>query len=287
MAKRVRVFGAAFALVLPTPALAAGPDELPERDAPPESSDFKSPCRRSYSVFNPTPSECLGAIVTDRPSKTDTPKPLEPGHVQLEAGLVEAGLGGVSSTDLTVMSNLYKVGIVNRVDLEMAWTAGTYAPRTRRFQWNGAPLMRSKINIIGGEPGAFALTLLPVAVLPVGKTARAEAGGFVLLGSEVGRGIEAQLNAGAISETDTDTGRRHASAAVMGVLSREIVGPLGGFVELYGATSTQDLRQWQATFDTGLVVLATKSIQADVGAHFGVWGDVPLATPYLGLSSRY
>jgi hypothetical protein len=275
-------------MTVATCASAQGPAPEVMRDTVAPDVRERSECSSSFSVFHPVPASCLKAIETDRPHKTDTPGVLEPGHAQIELGVVEYEIEkivGQSDNSLVMMNNIYKLGIVNRVDVEALYAPGSYAIRAKRFLLNSQMMFRAKVNILG-EGSPLHVTLVPAVMAPITRRGTPEAGGYVFVGGELPAHIEFELNVGGLSETDPDTSRRHLAPVITMAFTRHIAGSLSGFVEWYNDTTSTDLRKWNATFDTGLLYLLSKDIQVDGGAYIGLYGQVPAITPFLGLSAR-
>lgn len=246
-------------------------------------------CDRFFSIAKPKPARCLAPIETDRPHKTDSPKVLAPGHAQVEMGVLEyevERLGGQSESSLVLMNNIYKLGVVRGVDLEVLHGAGAYVTRRSRFSLGQQMLVRSKVNIIGGDRGRFELTLVPAVVVPFARRGQLEGGGFVFVGGELPAELEFELNVGGLTERENDRGPRRVAAIVTAAVTRRIVGPLTGFVEWYNDTTTADPARWTATADTGLLFLVTKNVQLDAGSYVRLWGDAAAITPFVGVSTR-
>jgi hypothetical protein len=282
----MRWFGvvAAGALSLPAGARAQAHQTGPEH----VQGDAEATCEGSFSVLRPKPQRCLEVIETDRPHKTDTPKLLAPGHAQIEMGVLEyeiARLGVSSDNSLVLMNNIYKLGVVSGVELDALHAAGAYAVRGKRARLDTRVMIRSKVNVLGGEGSPIWLTLVPAVIVPLAKTA-AEAGGFVFIGGELPWEVEIELNLGGVTETDSDTTTRHYVPVVTGAITRRLVEPVTGFVELYNHTTTADLGKWSTTADSGLLFLLHENVQLDAGAYVGLWGNVPAITPFCGLSVR-
>lgn len=275
---------AALLVSAPAASLAAEPDEGVG------AGDDPAVCKQDFTVFRKVPEPCLGAIDTDRPHKTDTPHLVPAGHVQVELGVVEYEIDKVSASDpaLVLFNNIYKIGLTDRVDLQLLHAPGSYSVRAKRFEPSTQMMLRSKINVVGGKGGQgdVSVSLVPAVITPLRSGTRFELGGFVFFGAELPFDLDLEVNVGAFSETDSETGKRHAAPVVTTALTRRVFGPISVFAELYHDTTTRDLRAWNATFDTGLLVLAGRDVQLDFGAYVGLYGAVPALTPFVGLSAR-
>lgn len=286
----MRSFGVAFGAVwlsfaIHANALERTPLRAPRDPSPDHEASHR--CDRRFTALHPKPTECLETIETDRPHKTDSPKVLEPGHAQMEMGLMEyeiARFGASSDTSLVLMTNIYKLGVVDKIDIEVLHGAGSYAMREGRFRLGTQMTVRSKLNVFGGKDGAFAVTLVPAVVVPLAK-GTTEAGGFVFMGGALPASFEIELNVGGVTEK-AGASRRQFAAVVTAAITRRLVGPLSGFVEWYNDTTTSNLDTWTATADSGLLLLLGKNLQLDAGTYVRLWGDAPAVTPFLGLSTR-
>jgi Putative MetA-pathway of phenol degradation len=270
---------------------AACPKALAQGEAP-DAASGPAGCERSFHVARPVPPECLGPIDTDRPHKTDTPHTVAAGHVQLEVGLFEHAFERRSSRgdEFTPGNNIYKLGLADRLgpvkhwDLQVLHAPGSYAMHEHRFRRSQELMVRSKVNLIEGP---VALTLVPAFIAPLARDARPEGGGFVFVGGDLPFDVDYEVNAGALSESEPGPGgRRRAVAIAAFALTRRLVGPLSGFVELYGEATTLAPPRPTSTVDGGLLLLVDKNWQFDAGAYVGLSGDAPAVTPFVGLSSR-
>ncbi len=184
------------------------------------------------------------------------------------------------------MNNIYKIGIARGVDVQALYATGSYAMRRKKFQFDRQLMLRTKFMIAGGEEGGYALTLVPAVLVPVRAGGRAEGGGFVFFGSELPGRLDFELNVGGLSETDPDTGRRHAVPVVTSAVTRQVAGPLSVFGEIYTESLSNDWKRVSSTIDSGFLVRLGNDAQIDLGAYTGVTGDVPAITPFLGFSAR-
>ncbi len=285
------VLGACMAMAIDAAAEGEGPQ--PQRDTAERATPHDAKCEGTFSVFHPVPEDCYGKIDTDRPHKTDTPGVLEPGHAQIEMGVVEyevERLAGPSDNSVVLMNNIYKLGVVDGLDVQALYAVGSYAQRSKRFALEKEMMFRAKLNLVG-ERGFFGhgdlhVTLVPAVIAPIARSGTTEAGGFVFLGAELPGDIDFELNVGGFSETDRDTRRRHIAPVITTAFTRHIGGPVAGFIEWYNDSTTVDLKRWNATADTGLLFAVHKDVQLDAGAYVGLYGEVPAITPFLGLSAR-
>lgn len=287
MVQRWTTVGLSMALVLAAPVAAAqdGPDKGAGEHAEAE-------CEQTFTVLHAVPEKCLEDIDTDRPHKTDTPHTVPAGHVQVEAGIAEYEIerwSGPSENQLVLANNIYTLGLadntrgIKHASVQVLHSMGSYRTRARNFGFSDQLMVRTKLNLVDGP---LELTLVPAVVLPLKGGASTEAGGFVFLGGELPLQLDFELNVGATSETDPETGVRHAVPVVTTAFTRKIAYGFSAFVELYNETSTVDVKGVSSTFDTGFLFTFAKNWQLDGGAYIGTWGSAPRITPFLGISSR-
>src|SRR5262245_12781506 len=85
-----------------------------------EEGKTKCPDKSQYTLFNPTPANCLREFDPDRPDVTDSPFTVDAGHIQFESGLFSYALSrpdreGVVTEELDVLDTNIRLGITNRV----------------------------------------------------------------------------------------------------------------------------------------------------------------------------
>lgn len=175
------------------------------------AADDPAVCKQDFTIFKKVPEPCLGAIDTDRPHKTDTPHLVPAGHVQVELGVVEYEIDKISASDpaLVLFNNIYKIGLTDRVDLQLLHAPGSYSVRAKRFEPSTQMMLRSKINVVGGKggQGPVSVSLVPAVITPIRTGHRFEVGGFVFVGAELPFDLDFELNVGAFSETDVEATR--------------------------------------------------------------------------------
>jgi hypothetical protein len=57
-----------------------------------EEGKSKCPDKSQYTLFNPTPADCMREFDPDRPDVTDSPFTVDAGHIQFETGLFSYAL---------------------------------------------------------------------------------------------------------------------------------------------------------------------------------------------------
>ncbi|MBL0318588.1 MAG: transporter, partial [Alphaproteobacteria bacterium] len=137
------------------------------------------------TLFNPTPTDKMRAMTTERPSKTDSPFSLDAGHFQLETNLfstvhnndciggscVETNqqfYGGATNlrigltdyADLQIISDLYRHVVIKDK------TAGTNDTK----DGFGDTQVRLKFNVLGNDPSStFSVGVIPYVKTPTNQ----------------------------------------------------------------------------------------------------------------------
>ena len=138
--------------------------------------------KSSFTLFHPTPPELRRALSTDRPTRTDSPYTVDAGQVQIETGLYsytserEGGVNRVEVDAFTLGGISAKVGLTNRLDLELLFDSYTSVrtknrrDRSRTVQRGfGDVTARLKYNLRGNDGGTLAFALLPFLTFPTSE----------------------------------------------------------------------------------------------------------------------
>ncbi|HXC61803.1 MAG TPA: transporter, partial [Nitrospiria bacterium] len=152
----------------------------PDADGISEAAPPKQIDRSRYNLFNPTPSGEMRDFMPDRPSVTDGPYTVDPGHWLLELGLFEytrdrdnnegVRLDSFASGDTNI-----RLGLTSYAEVDLLFTAYSSIlitakdTGTRQRQSGFSDLtLRSKINIFGDDGGPCAVGLIPFVTFPSG-----------------------------------------------------------------------------------------------------------------------
>lgn len=257
-----------------------------ERDVGVEARGDAEVCERTYHLFRAFPQRCLAPIDTDRPHQTDTPHVVDPGHVQFESAVVSLAqdtLRRSGQRTLVMGDNLYKVGLVNGIDLQLFYT--TYAREGHTSSFGDTLAFRAKFQIWGTNRTTSSLALVPLVIAPLKNTGEVEGGAQAFFGTELPAELDWELNAGAVTQQFDGKGRR-AMPILSTALTRDIVEDLSMFGEARETSSDAALRVWDTYLDTGLLLHLTRDVQVDAGGYFGVTGAAPAMTLFTGLSVR-
>lgn len=236
-------------------------------------------------------------IITDRPSKTEGPYTVSPGHYQLETDLMNYSYNpGEKSESLLYFNNMnIKAGINNRNDVEffiptvVKERAITDSGRESRTGF-GDMIVREKFNFFGNDSGD-ALGMITFVKLPTGGASlsnkKFEGGVQLPYSSTVftdwNLGLMAQVNH---SRRESDIAYQ-TDFVFTATLGHTLVGDLSWFAELFGQASDVAEADALATFDLGLTYLLENNIQLDTGVFLGLNDASDDYNTFLGLSVLY
>ena len=211
----------------------------------------ESPDKSRYNLFRPTPDALLREMATDRPDKTESAYSVDAGHFQVEMDLLSYTYDRSDTETLEAWAiapiNL-KVGVLNNVDLQII--AESYnIQRTKdrstnsstRLSGFGDLLLRCKTNLWGNDGGPTALSVMPFMKLPTNQNGlgnRAVEGGVIF---PFAMDLPADWGFGAQAEVDyiqnSGNSDYHGEFINTVTVSHDIIGKLGGYVELFSNVS--------------------------------------------------
>ncbi len=282
----------------------AGPAQSasPEAAEVPEAAAVKTIDRSRYNLFNPTPADQMRDFMPDRPSITNGPYTVDPGHWLLEIGLFEytrdrynserLRLDGFASGDTNV-----RLGITNSAELDLLFTAynsllttdKSTGAHTRQSGFSDLTL-RSKINFFGNDGGPFAIGLIPSVTFPTGADGLGGRGlsGGVGLPVQFALPADFQLAIESIIQTIHEPGGgSHFDYPNSISLGRSITKKLSTYIELATDISAAPHTSWVGTVDTALVYQPVNNWQLDAGVNIGVTKPASDLLTFIGAAWRY
>lgn len=261
--------------------------------------------KSQYHLFNPTPTEFLRELSTDRPDKTESPNTVDAGHFQIEMDLVsythdrdQSGGGDTVRDEWAIAPINLKVGLLNWMDLQVVLDSYNHvrehdriAPIVRRRSGFGDVTTRVKMNLWGNDGGSTALALMPYLKFPTNQDGLGnhalEPGLIVPLAFE----LPAQWEMVVMTQLDVvqneNNNRYHQEYVNTVTFAHDIFGNLGGYIEFFSSVSSQSDSDWVGTVDLGLTYGLTDNIQLDGGVNIGVTESADDINPFLGLSVRF
>ena len=269
------------------------------------AADLAPPDKRPFSLFHPTPAEWMREMSTDRPDKTESPFTVDAGHVQMEMDLASftRDHDTAEGRDVRVRSwaiapvNL-KLGLNNNLDFQLmmeTWnhvrTEDRIAGTKTRQSGFGDIIPRVKLNLWGNDGGRSAFAVMPFVKIPSrqhGMGSDAVEGGIIL---PLAFDLPAGFSLGLMAEVDlirnAGNSRYHPEFVNTATLSHDLIGNLGGYVELFSQVSSERGARWIGTVDLGLTYGISRNVRLDGGVNLGVTKAADDWNPFLGLSVRF
>lgn len=266
------------------------------------AADVSTAEKARYSFFNRTPESMLRDLSTDRPDLTESPYTVDAGWWQLEMDSVAytrdhdtADGADVRATSLAFPTLNLKAGLTHFMDLQTVLapysrlrTHDRIADTRERVSGFGDITSRLKINLWGNDGGSSAFALMPFVTWPTSKrglgSESVEGGLIAPLALELphgwGMGLMTEVD---VVRNESDTGYTTEWLNTV-TLARDIVGSLGGFIEL---THLSRRGRDAATFDCGLTYGIGRHVQFDVGCNLGLTRATEDLTVFTGLAVRF
>lgn len=254
-----------------------------------------------FSFFNPVPTENLRGFAPDRPTKATSPVTVDAGHLQYETDALiytHSNSGGVSTQQFTAFDPLVKLGLTDRVEFGLQfggynWVdAKVPGTSTKVLQARGVGdlTLRPKINIFGNE-GGVALAVIPFVKFPTASRflGNGHLDGGVILPFSAPLPYDFTLSFS--PEVDVLRNGTNAGHHINFTQAINIGHPIGKKLTVYGefySTVGPDRGSPNIyTADVAAAYLLTDTLQADVGANFGLNKAAPNLQVYAGLSQRF
>jgi len=259
--------------------------------------------KSQFHLFNPTPSQHLREMSTDRPDKTESPYTVDAGRFQFEMDLVsythdsERSGGARTEVDAWAVAPInLKVGLTHRMDLQLVLDtynnvrvrSGGFSETLRGY---GDTTLRLKYNFWGNDGGDTAFAAMPYVKFPTSQddlgNDHVEGGLILPLAVSLPKDFNLGLMTVVSALRDSDDRGHHAEFENTITVGHQIVGPLNGYVEFYSSVGTESGSDWIGTVDVGLTYALTDNVQFDAGVNFGVTRSAPDYNPFLGISWRF
>jgi hypothetical protein len=269
-----------------------------------EEGKTKCPDKSQYTLFNPTPANCLREFDPDRPDVTDSPFTVDAGHIQFESSLFSYALSrpdrqGVVSEEFDILDTNIRLGISNYAEIDLDIPPldieHTRFPISRfdRWKWGPGPLeLHAKVNFFGNDnfekPGSMALGLIPRLDIPTVIGADHMEGG-VAVPFAIKLSDKAELEM--MTEYDIihneEGSGYHVEYLNSGSLSYDWTEKLSTYFEVATLSGTQDPLGGIVTLDTGVLYKFGHDWCFDVGTNFGVTRASDRVDATVGLSKRF
>jgi hypothetical protein len=250
------------------------------------------PSKWEYNLLNPTPSDQLRGMDTDRPNVTNTPHTIDAGHLQIEAGIIDYAYfrddspgNNVREDDLDFGQFNFRLGVLNNLEINAVvdaydlvqvhdYDAGT-SFRAGSF---GDTVIGGKLNLWGDESGdsawETAMAIQPQFKLP---TARNNVGNgyfefevdapFLM---NLPAGFHLGLQPGVSYERNSDDSGYVTGFPMSISVDRVVVGNLDVYVEYASDVTTEKHVETEQTIDVGGTYPLTDNIVLDTGVNLGL-----------------
>jgi hypothetical protein len=215
----------------------------------------------SYTLFNPTPSNALRGMDTNRPDKTNTPHTVDAGHLQIESGIVDYIYNRTCYHGANTRSDAwsagfegFRLGVLNNVELDLQFTSFEYlgnedytAHAVSRQTGIGDATVGGSLNLWGNSGSddvwATSLAIQPQFKIPNARETLGNGHGEFFLGIPFLITLPAgfHLNAETIGSWERNSSN---TGEVLGwqnmaVVDHTILGKLDAYVEYWSHVSTE------------------------------------------------
>ncbi len=258
--------------------------------------------KSGYSLLNPTPAAALRDFSADRPTRSNGPITVDAGHLQIESDLAaytHSTASGTTTRLIQAFDPVLKLGITNRVDLEVQFTGYNWLSVTPRdnqanlasARGAGDLLVRSKVNLFGNEGGGAAFALIPFVKFPTAAAAvgngHTEGGLIAPLSIPLSGNFVLTL----VPEVDVFTNQtnagHHFNATGVIDLGYSPIKSVTLFAELYAARGADRHTPPVYTADAAIAWMVTNTLQVDVGTNIGLNKNAPNLQLYSGIAQRF
>jgi hypothetical protein len=266
-------------------------------------SAASAPDKSDYTVFDPTPDDQMRSFCTDRPPKANLPCTVDAGHFQYESDVfnwTNTRVGGVTTNTYLFTNPTLKLGLTNRLDLELnmapAETVSTKTPFGKQSLTGiGDLFVRTKLNLAGPEGGDFQAAIIPYVKAPTAQPGigdKAVEGGAIApisfsLPQDFTLLFDPEID---ILRNSANPGR-HASFQTLANLSHALSSSVTGYVELWGQVDNDPADTTkQASLDLSVSWIAWSdlpNLQFDIGSNIGLTAATPRIQTYIGISQRF
>lgn len=241
--------------------------------------------KSQHTLVQPTPSDQVREMSTDRPDQTESAYTVDAGHFQAGMDLMGAVFDRNRSGGAEVQTQAWgtslnlKAGLWNNVDLQLLFEP--YVEVTKEDLVAGSQdtssgfgefQTRVKINLWGNDGGKTALALMPLLRESDQRNGKTEGGIIVPWAIELsaGWGLAGMTEFDFVSDGG---GGRDTEYFNTITVSHDLVGSLGAYVEFAALVTPERGGRWQG--------------QVDWGGNFGVTDSAPDFNPFAGLSLRF
>lgn len=256
--------------------------------------------RSAYHLFKPVPFDQMRELSTDRPDKTESPYTVDAGHFQVELDAVNytydrsTQSGVLTSNGASVFVPNLKWGLTTNSDIQLIvesfrWSQTDQDGQKSQSTSFGNTTLRYKYNFLGNDSGPVALAIMPYLEFPTsGQDPKDVQGGLIFpvaiaLPFDIGMGMMFQWD---LVRNEQSAGY-HPNWVSSITFSRDLLGDLGGYVELFSEASAEAGSAWVSTFDFGFTYGLNPNTQLDLGMNIGLTEAADDLNPFVGITWRH
>jgi hypothetical protein len=232
-------------------------------------------------------------LSTDRPDQTESPYTVEAGHYQVEIQVVAVGRDGDGAVrSLQACGINLKRGLSDDMDLQLLFPGleQLHVDGEEQAEGVGDLMTRLKWNLCGNDGGAFALAVMPFVTWPTGGYGLGAGGmeaGLIVpftvplaLPVDLGAMVEVDL------ARDADGQGSHGETFLTATAGRDLMGPLGAFLEVAALLRPSGEGRTELALDAGATWALSPDAQLDAGVQWGLNDEAEDRRYFLGLSLR-
>ncbi len=235
-------------------------------------------------------------LQSDRPEVTESARLLPRGTAQLETGFLYSSqrAGGAPTEKVFGIEADLRIGVARNVELNIGGEPLVRVPGPGDDTGFGDVTLAFRYRFVEGDederwPPSVAIkpfVKLPVADEPIG-TGRPDFGALLLASFNLPWEIELEVNAGGAAIGQVKSSDYRAQAIASASVSRDIVGGLYAFLELFYSSRQQRDQGQQLALNVGLVYRITPSFAVDAGVQTSLFGGGPDYLIRTGLTVRF
>jgi hypothetical protein len=240
---------------------------------------------------NPSPASKLRPFAPDRPSSTNNPYTIDPGHVQLEVEAIN-----LSRTQLNYPNPNLRIGLTHLGELDFAWVPLlTQKTGPQNLTGMGDLNLRWKQNLIGDDQGNSALALMPGIKIPTNTDSVGNSKFEPTLMIPYSTGLPFAFGLNLMPEYDLRKNLLndsfHSELNFPITVGHRLFGRVGEYVEYVIHSNFDPAVQGAGTIITHYIGLGVapkfgKNMQFDLGANIGLNAETPPIAFFAGFVIR-
>jgi len=261
--------------------------------------------KSQYNLFNPTPIDDMRDFSPDRPDKTDGPRTVDAGHLQLEMDLFNytSSKNTVAGDDIRLKQYEIapldlRLGILNNSEVDLITTPynvqktrDVTADSKQILYGYGDSTLRYKLNFFGNDTDGLAMgtiSRIKFATNHDNLGTHSVEGGQSLVVDSPWQGFDIGYETEIDAARNSADGGFHAEFVNSITIHHDLIkDKLNAYVEFYSDVPSNNDFPWIGTVDTGLILSITKNTEWDFGINMGVTRGAPQWNPFTGISVRF